>query len=59
MLTQILGLEKNDPKVIGPLFAYLFGRINKAQYKEAIGDKAKAKEIWLKASTSGYILKNC
>jgi hypothetical protein len=59
MLKQILKLERNDPKLLGALFAYLFGHISKAEYKEAIGDKEEAKRLWTATSCSGYILKNC
>lgn len=59
MLAQLLALEQNAPDKIGSLFAYLFGRINKAEYKTAIGSKVEAKKIWTLVSSNGYILKNC
>lgn len=59
MLKQILKIDKDANIIIGSLFAYLFGRINKSEYKEAIGDKEEARRIWRLAKDNGYILKNC
>lgn len=41
------------------LFAYLFDKIGKYEYRKQIGDKALAKQIWSTAEDSGYVLKNC
>lgn len=41
------------------LFAYLFDKIGKYQYRDQIGDKARAKAMWAIAENSGYLLKNC
>lgn len=41
------------------LFAYLFDKIGKYEYRKQIGDKVLAKQIWSAAKDSGYVLKNC
>ncbi len=62
MLTEILGTNK---KVIPPLFAYLFYRIDQRQFLAYIVDEGivKSKEEALRikdvARGNGYILKNC
>lgn len=51
-----------DPLVkqhLQTVFSYLFGAINKYEYRDHIGDKALAKEIWQRVASNGYILKNC
>jgi hypothetical protein len=42
----------------GPLFNYLFGAINKFEFRRQIG-KDLAKKVWGLASNDGYLLMNC
>jgi hypothetical protein len=42
-----------------PVFAYLFGVIDKYAYRRAIGNKDVAKQVWASVSSNGYILRNC
>ena len=60
MLTEILNVTRKELLVVGgPLFAYLFGRINRREYLRCLEDKALAKRLLQVAKNSGYIMKNC
>jgi hypothetical protein len=60
MLKQIFGLApKEHTRVMSILFAYLFNRIGKYEYRKQIGDKDLAKKVWSTAAESWYVLKNC
>jgi hypothetical protein len=58
MLTTIVGSE--DPRSVLPvLFAYLFRKINKYEYREQLPSREYAKELWERVSGAGYVLVNC
>ena len=60
MLTEILAVTRKELlEVGGPLFAYLFGNINRTQYMRVFDDKVLAKRLLTAAKNSGYIMKNC
>lgn len=51
-----------DPLVkqnLQTVFSYLFGVINKYEFRDRVGDKGLAKEIWQRVASNGYLLKNC
>jgi len=54
-----LGGAAEHRRVLGILFAYLFGSINKFEYRRQIGDRLLAKQVWSVAENNGYVLREC
>lgn len=59
MLKSIFNLGPRHNEIMRILFAYLFNRIGKYEYRKLIDDKNLAKQVWSIASSNGYVLKNC
>lgn len=59
MLNELFNLGDKHTQHMGVLFGYLFGRIGKYEFREALGDKALAKAVWQVADTSGYVQREC
>jgi len=58
MLKDILQVEDHN-RVVGILFACLFGAIGKYEYRKLIGDKETQERVWAATESNGYILLNC
>ena len=59
MLKSILDAGKDHKRVATVLFDYLFRAINKFDYRDRIGDKELAMEVWSRVLNNGYVLRNC
>ena len=57
MLRQLF--PRSSVRDLSVLFAYLFGRIDKFEYRRLMPDREDAKTVWEAACRSGYVLKNC
>ena len=52
-------IDDSVRKHAATVFSYLFGIIGKYEYRNRIGDRQLAKELWSKVSNNGYMLVNC
>lgn len=61
MLQQILQVEglTAQRQVLDTLFRYLLGDIDKYEYRDRLGDRRYAKDLWNRVVVSGYVLVNC
>jgi len=58
-LKDILGVGKDHKRVATILFRYLFRGCDKYEYRDLIGDREVAKQVWSRVVNNGYVLRNC
>lgn len=58
-LRTILDVGKDYKRVVTILFRYLFRGCDKYEYRDDIGDRALAKQVWSRVMNNGYVLRNC